>query len=296
MKKSYYLSVNNENLYSEFLRFDNQFLNRSELIQLRPEEIREVIMVAIDIPNIKDLFLPFKKKILYFLEYKEAKSKKQIFFSYLYAFFFDLIFEWDANLFKKSKSFLPFFPPRVGLIYEKYNVKELKGINYFLENDFYKNKKFLISAVVSNKSFLEWHKLRLKMIFEIKSSIPELDIYGRGFNTIPEKSDALIKYKYHIASENCDSGPSEKLWDPLLCQCVVFYSGNLDLVHPQLRAAIIQINIYDIFGSYEIITSELEKFSVFYSLTSDDWANIKKTIRDYYSFEKIFIKQIQTYL
>ena len=296
MKKIYYLSVNNENLYAEFLRFDNEFIKRNELNQLSSDEIREVIMVTIDTPNVKDLFLPFKKKILYILEYKEAKSKKQIFYSYLLSLFFDLIFEWDANLCKNSKSFLPFFPTRVGLIHEKYKVKELKGINFFLENNFHKNKNLLISSVVSNKKVLDWHKLRLKMIFELKSLIPELDIFGRGFNTIPEKSDALIKYKYHIVSENCDSGPSENLWDRLLCQCVVFYSGNLDLVHPQLRAAIIQINIYDIFGSYEIITSELEKFSVFYSLTSDDWANIKKTIRDYYSFEKIFKKQIQTYL
>ena len=106
MKKIYYLSVNNENLYSEFLRFDNEFIKRSELNQLSSDEIREVIMVTIDTPNVKDLFLPFKKKILYLLEYKEAKSKKQIFYSYLLSFFFDLIFEWDANLFKNSKSFL----------------------------------------------------------------------------------------------------------------------------------------------------------------------------------------------
>ena len=80
MKKSYYLSVNNENLYSEFLRFDNQFLSRSELIKLSPEEIREIIMVAIDSPNIKDLFFPFKKKILYFLEYKKLNQKNKYFF------------------------------------------------------------------------------------------------------------------------------------------------------------------------------------------------------------------------
>ena len=94
MKKIYYLSVNNENLYSEFLRFDNQFLNRSELIQLRPEEIREVIMVAIDTPNIRDLFesesclyLPNKDHDEYFAfthEYNHLLRKRRKSFFKLY--------------------------------------------------------------------------------------------------------------------------------------------------------------------------------------------------------------------
>ena len=70
-------------------------------------------MVAIDIPNIKDLFFPFKKRYFIFLNIKKLNQKNK-YFSYLYTFFFDLIFEWDANLFKKSKSFLPFFPSELG--------------------------------------------------------------------------------------------------------------------------------------------------------------------------------------
>lgn len=289
----YYLSTNNENICKEFLRSNKYFIKRDQLLKLNEEEIKEVNLLAIDIPNIKDLFLPFKKKILYLLEYKEARSKKNIIYTYLYASFFDLIFEWDTNLFNNSKSFLPFFPPRVGIIHESSSVKELKNIEYFYKNDFYKNKTHLISSVVSNKSFLKWHKLRLDLIFSLKSKIPEIDIYGRGFNVIPDKANALIKYKYHIASENSDSGPSEKLWDPLLCQCVVFYAGNLNLIHPILRPAIISINIYDFQSCYKKIKYELQTSSIYNSLSNSDWRNIKETIKTYYSFVEIVKKQVK---
>ena len=295
MNKIYYLSSNNENLLKEFLRGDKNFIKREQLLKLKKEEIKKVTMVAIDVPNIKDLFLPFQKKILYLLEYKEARSKRNIFYSYLYSIFFDLIFEWDSNLFKHSKSFLPFFPARVGLIHETSAVKEIRSINYFLEEDFYNKKTHLISSVVSNKNFLEWHKLRLELIFSLKDLIKELDVFGRGFNLIEDKSNALIKYKYHIAAENCDSGPSEKLWDPLLCQCVVFYIGNLDLIHPRIRPAIVPIDIYDIKSSYKKIKLELQTSKIFNSLSIKDWKNIKETIISYYSFGEVVKNQIQSY-
>jgi len=295
MKKIYYLSSNNENLFIEFLRSDKDFIKREQLLKLNKKEIQKVTMVAIDTPNVKDLFLPFQKKIIYFLEYKQARSKRNIFNSYLYAIFFDLIFEWDTNFFKHSKSFLPFFPARVGLIHEMSSVKEVRSINYFLEEDFYSKKTHLISSVVSNKTFLEWHKLRLDLIFSLKSLIKELDVFGRGFNLIKDKSNALIKYKYHIAAENCDSGPSEKLWDPLLCQCVVFYIGNLDFVHPRIRPAIVPIDIYDIQSSYKKIKLELQTSQIFNSLSINDWKSIKQTIISYYSFGEIVKNQIQFY-
>ena len=292
----YYLSTNNTNLFEEFLRYKRYFINRDQLLKLTKNQIKTVIMVAIDEPKIEDLFLPFKKKILYLLEYKEARRTLKLIFTYLYAGFFDLIFEWDTNLIKNSKSFLPFFPPRVGLIHESYKVKEVKKINYFYNRNFYKNKTHLISSVVSNKNRLKWHKLRLDLIFSLKSKIPEIDIFGRGFNVIPDKANSLIKYKYHIASENSYSGPSEKLWDPLLCNCIVFYAGNLNLIHPIIRSAIIPIDIYNFESCYKKIKHELQTSKIFNSLSISDWKNIKITIKNYYSFEEIVKKQIQNYI
>ena len=296
MKRKYYISTNNKNLNIEFLRSSSDFMIKSSLDNISIEEIKKTILIAIDTPLIKDLFLPFRKKILYRLEYKEARSKKDLFYSYLYSLFFDIVFEWDSNFFKNSMSFLPFFPPRVGLLHETNEVKEVKSIDYFLTNDFTSKKIQSISSVVSNKGYLEWHKLRLKMIFELKTLIPDLKIFGRGFNQIPDKSDALIDFKYHIAAENSSSGPSEKLWDPLLCQCVVFYAGSLDLVHPILRNAIIAIDIYDFKSSLRIINDELKSSIIYNKISSSDWKIIKETIIKHYNFENTIENQFKNYL
>ena len=295
MKRKYYISTKNKNLNIEFLRLGSDIFIKSNLENISIEEIKNTVLIAIDTPSIKDLYLPFRKKILFRLEYKEARSKKNLFYSYLYSLFFDIIFEWDSNLFKNSISFLPFFPPRVGLMHETNNVKELKSIDYFLSNDFTSQKIQSISSVVSNKSYLEWHKLRLKMIFELKNLIPDLKIFGRGFNQIPDKSDALINFKYHIAAENSPSGPSEKLWDPLLCQCIVFYAGSLDLVHPILRNAIIPIDIYDFEYSIKTIKDELESSTIYNGISSSDWEIIKETIIKYYTFENTIENQLNNY-
>ena len=296
MKRKYYLSTNNKNLNIEFFRSNSDIFIKIDLKKISIEEIKEIILIAIDTPNMSDLFLPFKKKILYRLEYKEARSKKNLFFSYLYSLFFDVIFEWDSNFFYNSKSFLPFFPPRVGLIHETNKIKEVKNIDFFLTNDFHSRKIKSISSVVSNKAYLEWHKLRLKMIFELKSFIPEIKIFGRGFNQIPDKSDALINFKYHICAENSPFGPSEKLWDPLLCQCIVFYAGSLDLVHPILRNAIIPIDIYDVESSLRTINEELKSSFIYNKLSISDWKFIKETIVKYYSLENIIENQLKNYL
>ena len=138
--------------------------------------------------------------------------------------------------------FLPCFPPRVGLTHESSHVIEVKSLDYFIENTFLRDKNRDLSVIVSSKSVLPWQRLRLKLISDICSTL-SVSRYGREFNPISDKSDGLLNYRYHIACENSPLGPSEKLWDPLLCSCVVFYAGDLRLVHPFLRKAIIPIPV-----------------------------------------------------
>jgi hypothetical protein len=56
---------------------------------------------------------------------------------------------------------------------------------------------------------------------------PELKIYGRGINPVPDKYEVLRKFRYHLALENCvqDDYWSEKLADPILALNKVFYYG-----------------------------------------------------------------------
>ena len=287
-----YLSLPKYSNYCEYLRLNKNILTRDDLKNLSQKEIKKTVLVAIDKPRHSDLLLPFKRKLLYRLEYDVARSIYNKYDIYLYYFLFDYIYEWDSNYLLNSRSFLPFFPSRIGILHENINVRESYNLTYFLEKDFNKEKSFLISTVVSNKSVLDWHRKRLNLIFKLKSSLPQISLYGRGFNSIEDKSDALINYKYHICSENSPAGPSEKLWDPLLCQCIVFYAGSLDLVHPNLRCAIIQIKLDDLNFSLDIINKELNTQQRLNSIKYTDWIKIKHTIINYYTFENTVLNHV----
>ena len=279
----FYLSTANENLNLEFLRYKK--CNLVDEKDLKNQNIREVILISIDKPRLIDLTKPFYKKILFRLEYLPVR--KFPFDIYLYMFFFDFIFEWDSFLLNNSFSFLPFFPPRIGMIHENEIVKEKIEINYFINSYFKKSN--LISTVMSDKKNLLWQKTRINLIDFLEIEDIKIKRFGRGTNMINDKSEALIPFKYHIAIENCSNGPSEKLWDPLLCNCVVFYGGNLELIHPNIRKAIIQIPIFNKKKSKEIICKEIQESKVLNSINEKEWKEIKLTIKKFYSFENQFI-------
>ena len=115
----FYLSTSNENLKLEFFRYKK--CNIIDEKDLKNENIREIILISIDKPRFIDLTKPFYKKILFRLEYLPVRKFPYDIF--LYRLFFDYIFEWDSYLLNKSYSFLPFFPPRIGMINEKKNSK-----------------------------------------------------------------------------------------------------------------------------------------------------------------------------
>ncbi|MEP5760846.1 MAG: hypothetical protein ABJ327_16350 [Litoreibacter sp.] len=108
-----------------------------------------------------------------------------------------------------------------------YTSEHLKGYDYFktLECPAKSDK---ISIVTSDKADTEYHRKRLAFIDILKERIPEhLDIYGRGFKSIDDKSDALLPHKYHLAIENGNDafGWTEKLSDPLLTWSFPFHAG-----------------------------------------------------------------------
>jgi len=57
-----------------------------------------------------------------------------------------------------------------------------------------------ISVVISNKDFSNGHKKRIKFLNTIMDSpiSQYIDIYGHGYNPIPDKWDAIATYKYHL--------------------------------------------------------------------------------------------------
>lgn len=84
-------------------------------------------------------------------------------------------------------------------------------------------KSELVSIIASNKSHLQGHQQRLHMINQLKEYAP---LFGRGFNEIEFKEEALANYMFSVAIENADNWFTEKLLDCFLTGTIPIYYGT----------------------------------------------------------------------
>jgi len=119
-----------------------------------------------------------------------------------------------------------------------------------------------ISTVCSNKRMRHTiHSQRYDCIMELKKRMGhELNLFGRGINPISNKSEAMDRFKYHIAIENHieDHHWTEKIADCFLAFCLPFYYGpsNISTYFPS--EAIIPIDIFDIDKTEIIIRDAIQ--------------------------------------
>lgn len=113
-----------------------------------------------------------------------------------------------------------------------------------------------ISAVCSAKQ--QGHTLharRYQFVMDLKKSIPELELFGKGIRFVTEKADALDPFKYHVAIENF-FGPhhwTEKLADPFLGACMPVYYGCPNAGEYFPEESFLRIDIADVDAAAEII-------------------------------------------
>ena len=89
-------------------------------------------------------------------------------------------------------------------------------------------KSKLISVISSNKSFTPGHENRLEFVEVLRRHFgAQVDVFGKGFNEIEDKWEALAPYKYHIVLENSSFKDywTEKLADAYLAFCYPIYFG-----------------------------------------------------------------------
>ncbi len=114
-----------------------------------------------------------------------------------------------------------------------------------------------LSTITSDKNMPHTlHRARLDFIKDMKARLgQDMDLYGRGFNPVRNKADAMAPYRYHIAIENHvqPGHHTEKLTDCFLAECLAFYFGDPEYAKTYPREAVIPINIYDPAGSEGII-------------------------------------------
>ena len=129
----------------------------------------------------------------------------------------------DQNNFKSTQPALPWhigidFSNNHGLV--KLNFSEIANLSAPEIN--------AISVITSDKIISKSHFTRFRFVQELSQIMgPELKIYGRGINPVPDKYEVLSKFRYHLALENSvqDDYWSEKLADPILALNKVFYYG-----------------------------------------------------------------------
>jgi len=144
------------------------------------------------------------------------------------------------------------------------NEKKWDNINFksyddFINNDYSKKTKE-ISIVVSNKTFTKGHEQRVKFVNKLKEIFGDrIDIFGRGFNEIEDKFEAISLYKYTIVIENssyCDYW-TEKIADAFLCGTYPIYYGCTNIYEYFPKGSLALIDINNIEESVNIINSIL---------------------------------------
>ncbi len=89
-------------------------------------------------------------------------------------------------------------------------------------------KSKLLSVIYSDKKFTGGHIERHKFVHELKKHFGDsLDIFGRGFQFVSDKWDAIADYQYHLAIENSCFPHywTEKLADAFLGWSFPIYYG-----------------------------------------------------------------------
>lgn len=103
-----------------------------------------------------------------------------------------------------------------------------------------------VSVVCSNAAGTPGQRQRLAFLAELKSRLGDrLVHFGRGFNPVADKLDAILGYRYHLVMENCRARDywTEKLADAYLGWAFPLYLGcpNLGDYFPEASFASLDI-------------------------------------------------------
>lgn len=117
-------------------------------------------------------------------------------------------------------------------------------------------KSKLLSVFCSQQAMLPSHRLRLRFTEVLKSHFgDELDWFGNGVNSVPEKWDGLANYKYSVVLENQSryNVVTEKIHDPFLTLTYPIYWGAPNLSDYFDPKSFTPIDIEDAKGSIKTI-------------------------------------------
>jgi hypothetical protein len=146
------------------------------------------------------------------------------------------------------------------------------------------DKSKLLSIVASNKSQTNGHKLRHIAISELKEKKFDLDVFGRGYNSIDYKLTSLKDYAFSLIIENSRSDYyfTEKLIDSFVTGTVPIYWGcpsignffNLDgmIIFEDIKDLLCKINLLSFDKYNKMLPAIKENFiKTKEFLIAEDW-------------------------
>ena len=142
-----------------------------------------------------------------------------------------------------------------------------------LKNLTYGSKKDSVSSICSSKYFDPGHIARIDFLkyIEKKGDI-KLDIYNSNNNhefknyrgpltAYVDKSKGIINHKYYFMVENNyeENFITEKLWEPILCETLVFYYGCPNVNDYINSLAYVLLDMNDFEKSYNIMKTAIKE-------------------------------------
>lgn len=99
---------------------------------------------------------------------------------------------------------------------------------YWIENPGVHDKTKLVSMVSSAKRMCTGHNTRLDWVDKLKD---KLDLYGRGFQEVAKKDDAINDYMFSVTIENDEYETywTEKVLDCFVAGTIPVYLGSPDI-------------------------------------------------------------------
>jgi len=155
---------------------------------------------------------------------------------------------------------------------------ELKDIDFI-------EKPKLASVICSDKAGTPGQRKRLRFLKKLKKRLGDkIDFFGRGFQPVSDKWDAIAPYKYHICLENTatDDYWTEKLSDAFLSLSYPVYWGctNIDDYFPDDSYSYIDINNLD--KAIQQVENILD--SGLYEESFEEIKRAKSLVLDIYNF------------
>ena len=156
-------------------------------------------------------------------------------------------------------------------------------------------KTKILSTVCSSKMMTQTrHHDRFVFTSTLAEEFPELDWYGRGVKPIERKIDALDAYRYHLAIENhiAPGHWTEKLSDPILCECLTFYAGDPEIARTLPADAIIPVPLDDVETAKKIIRAAIDNNE--YEKRLPAIREAKRLLLERYNFHAQIIRVIES--